>query len=75
MVVGGVCEDAGTAWRTVDVDSDERLRAAYTDHVPVVFADRELHGYWFVDAEKLKQALTGSPARPMADDWHPLGTT
>ena len=70
-VVSQICEDAGVGWRAVDVDTDEALRAAYTDHVPVVFTDGELHGYWFVDAEKLKQALADRPGRPMRDDWRP----
>ena len=70
-VVAGTCEAAGVGWRSIDVDTDEELRAAYTDHVPVVFIDGELHGYWFVDADQLKQALVGSTARPMGDDWRP----
>ncbi|RMB61141.1 glutaredoxin family protein [Tessaracoccus antarcticus] len=70
-VVARTCEDAGVGWRAIDVDTDECLRAAYTDHVPVVFTDGELHGYWFVDADKLKQALVDRPARPMGDDWRP----
>ena len=70
-MVAGTCEAAGVGWRSIDVDTDEELRAAYTDHVPVVFIDGELHGYWFVDTEKLKQALVGRPARPMGDDWRP----
>ena len=70
-VVARTCEDVGVGWRSIDIDTDEALRAAYTDHVPVVFIDGELHGYWFVDTEKLKQALVGRPARPMGDDWRP----
>ncbi len=70
-VVARTCEDSGVGWRAIDVDTDEELRAAYTDHVPVVFTDGELHGYWFVDADKLKQALDGRQPRPMEDGWRP----
>ena len=70
-VVTRTCEAAGVGWRALDIDTDEELRVAYTDHVPVVFTDGELHGYWFVDAEKLKQALESRPARPMGDEWRP----
>ena len=61
--------DLGVTWRAVDVDTDERLRARFTDHVPVTFVDRELHGYWFVDEAALRDALTHSAARDMTDDW------
>lgn len=70
-MVARTCEDMGIGWRAVDVDTDEDLRAAYTDHVPVVFTDGELHGYWFVEADALKQALDGRPARPMGEHWRP----
>ncbi len=70
-VVAQVCGDVGCGWRAVDVDSDPRLRAAYTDHVPVTFADETLHGYWFVDRDRLRQDLLQRPASGMADDWRP----
>lgn len=70
-VVARTCEDLGVGWDAVDVDTDENLRAAYTDHVPVVFTDGRLHGYWFVDADKLKQALESHQPRPMKVGWRP----
>ncbi|MGV8845005.1 glutaredoxin family protein [Tessaracoccus sp.] len=70
-VVARICEGARAGWRAIDVDTDEALRSAFSDHVPVVFIDGELHGYWFVDAEKLKQTLDGQLPRPMGDDWRP----
>jgi len=56
-------------WRAVDVDTDESLRAKYTDHVPVTFVDQELLGYWFVDATTLRAALADGTPRSMTDDW------
>ncbi|MGC3954428.1 MAG: glutaredoxin family protein [Propionicimonas sp.] len=57
-VVSEVCADLGVGWRSVDVDSDPELRAAYTDHVPVVLIDGDVHSRWFVDPAQLRSALT-----------------
>lgn len=65
-----ICDGAGVGFRVVDVDDHAELRSRYTDHVPVVFVDQELHGYWFVDAQKLSTTL-GREASPMPDDWLP----
>lgn len=62
--------EAGTSARVVDVDDDAQLRSRYTDHVPVVFVDKQLHGYWFVDAELLRDALAHE-ASGMPEDWLP----
>ncbi len=64
-----IAADLGVTWRAVDVDTDERLRARFTDHVPVTFVDRELHGYWFVDEAALRGALTTGVPREITDDW------
>ncbi|MFT3887855.1 MAG: glutaredoxin family protein [Arachnia sp.] len=64
-----IATDLGVSWRAVDVDEDERLRARFTDHVPVTFVDQQLHGYWFVDEAALRDALIHGAPRDMADDW------
>ncbi len=70
-VVRSTCEEQGVGWRSVDVDSDDELRARYTDHVPVTFVDQRLLGYWFVDASALRGALA-EPAPPnLPDEWLP----
>ncbi|NHB85471.1 hypothetical protein G7085_14910 [Tessaracoccus sp. HDW20] len=51
-------------WRAIDVDTDEQLRAKYTDHVPVTFVDQELLGYWFVDEVALRAALANGTPDP-----------
>lgn len=63
-MVAGVCEEVGFSWRALDVDSDDALRAQYTDYVPVVLIDGEVHGYWFVDADQFRPALMAA-ARPV----------
>lgn len=70
-MVAAVCGEVGTSWRLVDVDSDANLRADWTDHVPVTFVDGELHGRWFVEPDKLKQALVTGVPEPMSGDWFP----
>lgn len=56
-MVARVCEAGGVGWRSVDIDTDAALKATYTNHVPVLFVDDVLLGYWRVDADQLEQAL------------------
>ncbi len=56
--VAAVCDDLNASWSEQDVDSDPELRKLYSDHVPVLFADGKLLGYWFVDVEGLRRSLT-----------------
>lgn len=63
------CEEQGVLLRVLDVDTNERLRAKFTDHVPVTFVDQELLSYWFVDDEALRRALATGHPRPIPDDW------
>ncbi|GAA2005504.1 glutaredoxin family protein [Nakamurella flavida] len=54
-----VCADTGAEFREVDVDADPEDRAEYGDRVPVVVIDGVEHGYFEVDADRLRRALTG----------------
>ncbi len=63
-----VCGAEGVPWQVVDVDTDEALRARFTDHVPVTFVDQQLLSYWFLDGEALRTALAAEP-RPMTNEW------
>ncbi|MDO5678306.1 MAG: glutaredoxin family protein [Propionibacteriaceae bacterium] len=65
------CEALGVAWRAIDVDTDEQLRARFTDHVPVTFVDQELLGYWFLDEAALRAALAERAPQAPSDDWIP----
>ena len=53
-IIEAVCRDAEASWRAVDVDSDDGLRARYTDHVPVTFVDGRQHDFWRVDPDRLR---------------------
>ncbi|MGB4918010.1 MAG: glutaredoxin family protein [Propionicimonas sp.] len=55
--IAEVCARAGVSWRSVDVDGDPRLRAEYTDHVPVTFVAGVVHARWFVDPAALSAAI------------------
>ncbi|NWJ73489.1 glutaredoxin family protein [Pseudonocardia sp. ICBG1122] len=52
-VLARVCAETGTGWDTVDVDSDDELRAEYGDQVPVVLLDGREHDSFRVDEERL----------------------
>jgi hypothetical protein len=45
-------------WSAADVDSDPEWRAEYGDRVPVILIDGDEHGYWTVDEDRLRQALS-----------------
>ena len=64
-----LCDDAQRAietlrteivfeWAAVDVDSSEDLQDAYSDRVPVILVDGREHGFWRVEVERLRAALT-----------------
>ncbi len=57
-IVETVCSELMVRWAVRDLDTDPRLRAAWTDHVPVTFVDGREHARWFVDAALLRAALT-----------------
>lgn len=56
-VVERVCAGRGVDYELVDVDSDEALRAEYTDHVPVLIVDGQVRSYWFVDEDALASLI------------------
>ena len=58
--IATVCQDMNVTWQTVDVDADPALKREWNDHVPVTFVDGELFSRWFLDADRLRDAL----ARP-----------
>jgi glutaredoxin len=57
--VARVCAELGQTWHAVDVDADPALRAEYGDQVPVVLVDGREHGFWRVEDDRLRAALTG----------------
>ncbi|WP_296138136.1 glutaredoxin family protein [uncultured Tessaracoccus sp.] len=52
-IVERTCAGKGVGFELVDVDTDEALRAEYTDHVPVLIIDDTVRSRWFVDEAAL----------------------
>lgn len=57
-----VAAETGSAFTTLDVDADPEDRAEYGDLVPVILVDGRMHGYYQVDPERLRAALTQGPS-------------
>ena len=55
--VARICAELGQRWQAVDVDGDPALRAEYGDQVPVIMVDGREHGFWRVEADRLRAAL------------------
>jgi glutaredoxin len=56
--IARICAELDVAWRTSDVDADPELRAEYGDRVPVILVDGREHGFWAVQEQRLRAALT-----------------
>ncbi|MPZ84132.1 MAG: glutaredoxin family protein [Actinophytocola sp.] len=56
--VARICADLGVEWSVSDVDSNQEWRAEYGDRVPVILVDDVEHGYWQVEEDRLRAALT-----------------
>ncbi len=56
-VVAAVAERAGVSWEERDVDADPALRERWSEYVPVVLVDGEVHTWWRVDEKALARAL------------------
>lgn len=58
-LLAGICAEYGAELVEVDVDADPELRAEYGDRLPVFLVDGREHGYWRVEPDRLRAALTG----------------
>lgn len=59
-VVQEVCAAEGEPWEEVDVDTDPERQKRYGELVPVVLVDGEQVGYWRIDPDRLRAALSGT---------------
>jgi glutaredoxin len=57
--VESIAAETGASWSSVDVDADPEDRAEYGDRVPVILVDGIEHGYYRVEPERLRRALSG----------------
>jgi glutaredoxin len=56
--VESIAAESGATWSAVDVDADLDDRAEYGDRVPVILVDGVEHGYYRVEPERLRRALS-----------------
>jgi glutaredoxin len=56
--IARICAELDVPWRTIDVDTDPELRAEYGDRVPVILVDGREHGFWTVQEQRLRLALS-----------------
>lgn len=56
--VARICGELFVPWSAADVDQDPELRSEYGDRVPVILVDGREHGFWKVEEERLRAALT-----------------
>jgi glutaredoxin len=56
--VAAITAATGATFSQVDVDSDPDDRAEYGDLVPVILVDGVEHGYYQVEPDRLRRALT-----------------
>ncbi|WP_296666198.1 glutaredoxin family protein [Demequina sp.] len=57
-VVARTCGALGEEWVEIDIDSDPELRARYGDEIPVATVNGEVVGFWRIDPERLRTALS-----------------
>jgi glutaredoxin len=51
--------ELGFEWRAVDVDGDAERQDRYGDRVPVVLIDGREHGYWRIEEQRFRAAISG----------------
>ena len=56
--VAAITAETGATCSQVDVDADPDDRAEYGDRVPVILVDGVEHGYYRVEPDRLRRALT-----------------
>lgn len=56
--IARICAELDVPWHTRDVDADPELRAEYGDRVPVILVDGREHGFWAVQEQRLRAALS-----------------
>jgi glutaredoxin len=50
--------EVGFGYAEIDVDADPARQAEYSDRVPVILIDGREHGYWRVEEERFRAAVS-----------------
>lgn len=53
-----LAQELGFGYAELDVDADPRRREQYSDRVPVILIDGREHGYWRLEEDRFRRALT-----------------
>ncbi len=56
--IARICAELDVPWHSSDVDADPELRAEYGDRIPVILIDGQEHGFWTVQEQRLREALS-----------------
>ena len=56
--IARICAELDVPWHSSDVDADPELRAEYGDRIPVILIDGREHGFWTVQEQRLRDALS-----------------
>lgn len=51
-------DELGFGYDELDVDADRDRRNEYSNRVPVIMVDGKEHGYWRVEEDRLRRALS-----------------
>lgn len=56
-IIARVCDDLGTSFVEVDIESDPDLEDRFREEIPVTYVDGRQHDFWRVDEARLRAAL------------------
>lgn len=56
--VARIAAELGVTWAERDIAADAQLMAQWSEYVPVVLVDGEVHGWFRVDEARLRQTLS-----------------
>ena len=55
--VARITAELGVGWRAVDITGDDELTTRWSEYVPVVLVDGEVHDWFRVREDRLRAAL------------------
>lgn len=52
-----IASELGVTWSQRDISGDAELMAQWAEYVPVLLVDGDVHGWFRVDEDRLREAL------------------
>ena len=56
--VARITTDVGVGWEPVDISNDEALMQRWGEYIPVIVVDGEVHDWFRVREDRLREALS-----------------